>query len=163
MDNYSEVFAQSAHIVARSKSTEQDLLDLVKARVSDPTILDEHPPYIFEAEISNTNTDSYYTWMHTGSLRNFTDDANEGVAFLTSHDSRELPLGSSLAAKYIAGKGTTTPRVNATFYTLKGLHTNKVSSDEFIKGVRASIISDVSIGFYNAEFKCDLCEKDLFS
>lgn len=157
-----DVFAYPAHI-ARAVQNTDDLLKIVKKLVEDDGILEEHEPYFWRAEISNNQLDSYYTRMHKTSLQNYAIEAAEGVSFLTGHDSREQALGRSLTGKYTGASGNGVARVVADFYTLRGLQTNKLASDEFIKGVRGGIIKDVSIGFYGGMFRCSICNNDLWS
>ena len=51
-------------------------------------------------------------------------------------------------------------RVLADFYTIPGMKTGQMSTDDFILGMRSGIISDVSVGFYGGDFRCSLCGLD---
>jgi hypothetical protein len=158
----SDVFAYPA-TVTRATTSSEELLKLAKKQARDPEIFEEHEPYFWSAVISNNQLDSYFTRMHKTSLKNYADEAAEGVAFLTGHDAREQALGRSITGTFTGSSGNGVAKVTADFYTLRGLFTNKVPSDEFIKGVRAGIISDVSIGFYGGMFRCTICGNDLWS
>lgn len=158
----SDVFAYPA-TVTRATTSNDELLKLAKKQARDPEIFEEHEPYFWSAVISNNQLDSYFTRMHKTSLQNYAEEAAQGVAFLTGHDAREQALGRSITGTFTGSSGNGVAKVTADFYTLRGLFTNKVPSDEFIKGVRAGIISDVSIGFYGGTFRCTICNNDLWS
>ena len=59
--------------------------ELIAAHIVDPTILDERELFAWQATVSNSNLDSYYTRMHESSLRNFVEDAKAGLSFMNSH------------------------------------------------------------------------------
>jgi hypothetical protein len=157
-----EIYAHPAEIVARAAFDTDELTKLAKDRARDPSIFEEFNPYFWRAQISNTTLDTFYTHMDVSTLRNFASDAEAGVAFMTSHDVRRLPLGASLAGRFVNGRSGSPARVEADFFTLRGLNTNGVSADEFINGVRAGIVTDVSVGFYGGQVICDVCGRDLF-
>lgn len=116
--------------------------------------------YFWAAEISNNRTDSHFTKMHETSLRNYATDALEGVAFLNSHNHNENGLGRSLHGVYDeAGQ-----RTLAQFYTVRGLKLGALGADDFILGMDAGVISDVSIGFKPGEgfaMLCSECGEDI--
>ena len=119
---------------------------------------DVDDPYFWQAEISNNRLDSYYSRMHTSTLQNFALDAAAGVSFLDSHDSRKLGFGQSLTGEYQASD---VERVLADFYTAPGIrfggrHSFE-STDDFIRAVKARIVRDVSVGFYDGGEICDIC------
>lgn len=127
----------------------------------DPTILDERAPFFWPAEISSNRLDAYYTKMSPSSLRNYAADAAAGVAFQNSHRHDELGFGRSLTGTY--EETTELARVLAEFYTIPGLRLNGVSTDDFILGLRSGLLKDVSIGFYDAFFRCSICGQNIFS
>lgn len=134
----------------------------------DEEFLTEHEPFFWRAEISSNRLDSHSTRMDRTSLKNYAADAEAGVPFMNSHrtgglfkGSAELPLGRSLEGKFNAGQRSGDPSVHATFYTMRGLRLNEVSTDDFIDGVRSGIIKDVSIGFSGGYLRCDLCNEDM--
>ena len=161
-NNGSDVFSYPA-TVTRATASNEDLLKLAKKQADDPSIFEEHEPYFWSAVISNNQLDAYYTRMHKTSLQNYATEAEAGISFLTGHDAREQALGRSITGKFTGSSGNGVSKVTADFYTLRGLFTNKVPSDEFIKGVRAGLIKDVSIGFYGGMFRCTICNNDLWS
>ena len=130
------------------------MMDILKGKMHDPSMMDNMTPFFWSAEISNGNVDSYFTHMLPSTLTNFANDATAGVSFLNSHRHDELPLGRSLRGVYEAD------RVVADFYTMPGLNLNGVTTDDFITGVKTGIISDVSVGFYGGQMWCDVCKMD---
>ena len=151
-----------AHVrVGAGTDDSETLLALAKSVAPDPTIFDEHDPFFWSAEISSNRLDSYFTRMAPSTLQNFADDANTGVAFLTGHDTRRLPLGRSMQGVFTRKNGEGNSRVDASFYTLKGMNTNGVSTDDFVMGVRSGVISDVSVGFHGGQFICNICGRDM--
>ena len=130
------------------------MMDMLKGKMHDPSMMDNMTPFFWSAEISNGNVDSYFTHMLPSTLTNFANDATAGVSFLNSHRHDELPLGRSLRGVYEQD------RVVADFYTMPGLNLNGVSTDDFITGVKTGIISDVSVGFYGGQMWCDVCKMD---
>lgn len=127
----------------------------------DDDVLSERAPFFWAAEISNDLVDAYFTHMTVGTLSNFVADAKAGVSFLNSHRHDELPLGRSLDARMESDGDKV--RALADFYTLPGLNLNGLSTNDFIDGVRAGIVSDVSVGFHGGTHTCDLCGNDYYS
>jgi len=130
------------------------MLDMLKGKMPDPSMMDNATPFFWSAEISNGNVDSYFTHMLPSTLTNFANDATAGVSFQNSHRHNELPFGRSLRGVYEQDN------VIADFYTIPGLNLNGVSTDDFITGVKTGIISDVSVGFYGGQMWCDVCKMD---
>ncbi len=140
------------------------LLARARKRAPDPAIFDERPPFFWSAEISSTRLDAYFTRMSAKtSLPNYAEDAERGVSFQNSHDWRQLGFGQSLAGRFVGPGGNGIARTEADFYTIPGLRLNNVSTDDFIGGVRAGIIKDVSIGFSGGQFICSICSRDMLS
>ena len=130
------------------------MMDMLKGKMHDPSMMDNMTPFFWSAEISNGNVDSYFTHMLPSTLTNFANDATAGVSFQNSHRHNELPFGRSLRGLYEQDN------VVADFYTIPGLNLNGVSTDDFITGVKTGIISDVSVGFYGGQMWCDVCKAD---
>lgn len=148
-----DIFGHPARILQMGNS--EALLEIVKARhAPDPSIFDKKPPFFFPAEISSDRLDTYYTRMAVSTLRNFAADANNGVSFQNSHSTTSLGFGRSVVAEY---DDAVHPRVTAWIYTLPGLNLNGVNTDDLITGVRSGLVKDVSIGFYQPRFVCDIC------
>ena len=142
-------------------------LELIRAHVLDPAILDEHEPYNWMAQASNTREDAYATVMDRTTLDNFAADALAGVAFMNSHHTgrfigqAELPLGRTFDAKVVGPSQGNPTRLDVTSYTLRGLNLTGLSTDAFIDGMRSGIVRDVSVGFYGGEYRCSICDKDM--
>ena len=130
------------------------MMDMLKGKMHDPSMMDNMTPFFWSAEISNGNVDSYFTHMLPSTLTNFANDATAGVSFLNSHRHDELPLGRSLRGVYEAD------RVVADFYTMPGLNLNGVTTDDFITGIKTGLLSDVSVGFAGGSHFCDICRMD---
>ena len=130
------------------------MMDMLKGKMHDPSMMDNMTPFFWSAEISNGNVDSYYTHMLPSTLTNFANDATAGVSFLNSHRHNELPLGRSLRGVYEGD------RVVADFYTMPGLNLNGVTTDDFITGIKTGLLSDVSVGFTSGQMWCDVCRMD---
>jgi hypothetical protein len=129
----------------------------------DPEIFAQNPPYTFRAEISSDRMDAYGTRMHPSSLKNYAEDADQGVALQNSHRSDELPMGHSYRGRYASP--STQPdqiaKTHADFYVVPGLKLNDVHSDDFIRGIRGGVIRDVSVGFYGGHYRCTICGERL--
>lgn len=141
-------------------------LELIRAHVVDPAILDEREPFVWQAMASNDREDAYSTRMHRSTLDNFATDAADGVAFMNSHrtggfGSAELPLGRTFEGRVVGASSAGPLRVEVTSYTLRGLNLNGLSTDAFIEGMRSGIARDVSVGFYGGEYRCSICERDM--
>ena len=132
------------------------MMDMLKGKMHDPSMMDNMTPFFWSAEISNGNVDSYFTHMLPSTLTNFANDASNGVSFLNSHRHNELPLGRSLNGVYDGN------RVVADFYTMPGLNLNGVTTDDFITGIKTGLLSDVSVGFSlgQGQMWCDVCKMD---
>lgn len=122
--------------------------------------------FVFAALISNQNTDAYHTRMASSSLSNYARDAKAGVAFLDSHQHSNR-IGYSYDGQYKDGDS---PSVLADFYTVRGLRLGALATDDFIGGVEAGLIRDVSIGFKEStdpatpfKYSCSICGEDMFS
>lgn len=144
------------------RASNGELLDLARLRgAADPSIFDSNPPYFWNAEISSTRIDAYFTQMQPSTLRNFAEAAQNGISFQNSHNSRELGLGYSLTGTYIGMQANGISRVVADFYTISGIQLGTVSTDNFIKGVRSGLIRDVSVGFHGGQYICSICGRDM--
>jgi hypothetical protein len=144
-----------------------DQLELIRAHVTDPSILEEREPFVWAAQASNDREDAYATRMHKSTLENFAADAEAGVAFMNSHrtggfiGSAELPMGHTFAGALVGASAAGPMRVDVSSYTLRGLNLNGLSTDQFIDGLRSGIARDVSVGFYGGEYRCSICGLDM--
>lgn len=156
-----------ARIAARHSDASRAIL-LKKVREDfalDEDVSDEDI-FTWSAIISNQRLDSYFTRMADSSLKNYAADATEGVAFLNSHRQWELATGYSLKGKLEKGEGEEYPRVLADFYTVRGIQLNDgLPTDNFIRGAKAGLIRDVSIGFKAGEdfqYTCSICSLSMW-
>lgn len=149
------------------------LLDLAQQRAPDPAVFEEegNEPFFFTTRASNNKVDSYFTWMADSSLHNYVADATDpGVQFQNSHngagtggwlgggEAGQVGFGRSLRGKVVGTKNDRSALID--FYTLPGLACGNLTSDQFIRGVRSGIYSDVSIGFMPGKMICNICEND---
>lgn len=166
-DDEPVIYATTARVLsfdtnrAAGAPTRESLLAKAKARAVDPDFLDENPPYFWMAEISSGRIDSYSTIMQDSTLKNFARDAEAGVSFQNSHNVRTLPFGASLAGRFHNGRGDKPASTEADFYTVPGLRTNEVTTDDLIRGIKSGIIRDVSVGFHGGQTICSICSRDM--
>lgn len=152
------VVATQARVLVRA--TPADLEPLARAAAADPSIFDTNPPYFWTNEISSDRLDAYFTRMSgTTTLPNFANEAATGVAFLAGHNNRVLPFGYTLTGTLEAG---TVTRVLADAYTLDNLELGGVKTRDFITGVKAGVVRDVSVGFYGGRWICSVCGRDMW-
>jgi len=158
------VFTIPARVLRPTEQRQVELLAAIKDRhVLDPAILEERNPFFWDAEVSSSLVDAYYSHMTLDTLGNFRDDARDGVAFLPGHNHRELPFGRSFDALLEDTQEPQRTRVIASFYTMPGLKLNSVTTDDLIDGLRSGILKDTSVGFHSGESVCDLCGRSIWS
>jgi hypothetical protein len=120
--------------------------------------------FFFEAEISSTALDAYFTHMADSTLRNFASDAAVGVSLLDSHDGYKLGVGYSAGGRYEEEDGI--GRVVVSFYIVPGIrfggNHSFASSDDYIRAIRSGVVRDVSVGFHGGRWICDLCKQPYF-
>lgn len=133
------------------------LLDILRGRVPDASVLEEHPPFFWRALISNNRLDAYFTFMLPSSLRNYAAEAAAGVAFLPGHNHQHLPIGGSLTGEL--REGGDEQSVHADFYTLSGLRIGEIDTNGLIVGIRGGLTRDVSIGFFGGTPICQICNQ----
>lgn len=158
--------------VRKPNTLTQATRDLLSARLLDPSILDDDSaePFVWEAVVSNNTRDFYHTRMAKGTLENFARDAAKGVSFLDSHAWRQLGLGytfdgrvqeSDVPLEEFPNEKRLEVIVSA--YTIPGYSPGGgIGTDDFIRGVRASLIRDVSVGFYATVYPCSICGLNMF-
>lgn len=134
---------------------EQDRLRAILQEREALEDLGDNQPFFFKAEISNNLLDSHFTHMSEKTLRNYTEDANRGVAFLKGHNWRELPIGYSLSATF---EEVERQRVVTDFYTVAGIS----DTDDLIARMKAGLVRDVSVGFHGGQTICDICHRDFW-
>lgn len=151
-----EIFGFPAQVRAVQPANRESLLVLARQRAHDPSIFEELDPFFWDAIISTSRLDSYFTHMARSSLDNFARGSAEGVSFQNSHRWNELPLGASLTGR-VEELESGIIQVVSDFYTLAGLQLNEISTDQFIRGVRSGVVRDVSIGWSGGQRTCDIC------
>lgn len=151
-----EIFGFPAQVRAVQPANRDGLLVLARQRAHDPSIFEELDPFFWDAIISTSRLDSYFTHMARSSLDNFARGSAEGVSFQNSHRWNELPLGASLTGR-VEELESGIIQVVSDFYTLAGLQLNEISTDQFIRGVRSGVVRDVSIGWSGGQRTCDIC------
>ena len=141
------------------------ILEVLRSQhVLDAEVLEEKPPYFFAGEISNMTLDSYDTRMDPETtLKNYVEDAIRGVAFCDSHNHNELSFGRTFAATML--EDTEDRSVISAFYTLPGIKTNRVTTDDLIFSIRSGLTKDLSVGFKPGAgfmYRCSICARDLW-
>lgn len=149
-------------IEKRSTPNREKYIELLRASLPDDEIdLEEFDPVFFRVVASDQSLDSYYTRMSENTINNFAEDANRGVSLQQSHNGHEsLGLGRSLEGTVTGRKGN--KQAEMLFYTVPGLVSGGVSSENLIKGIQAGIYRDVSVGFSPDFFECSICGGDPF-
>lgn len=154
--NYSRVLHIEGRVVGDNPARDT-LLALMKDRAPDPSIFDQFTPYFFNGQISSNAWDSYDTRMAQSTLQNFAREAAAGVAFLRGHRSySEDPIGQSLTGAFVGSQGNGVARVTSDWYVLRD-----DDSAIFVDRMRGGVIRDLSVGFYDGEFICSICGKDM--
>jgi hypothetical protein len=125
-----------------------------------PSSIDENPPFIVDGVVSDDTRDTYYTRMHPTSLRNYAADAEAGAPLQDSHLDAYLPIGRSIAGRFIAGNKNRPARTEATIYIIPGLQLGKVPNDQVIKGISTGTSRALSIGFTGGWLRCVICGRD---
>lgn len=134
------------------------LLETAKGRAIDATVFDKFEPFFWRSEISSDRVDAYYTVMDAATtLVNFANDAATGVAVLIGHDTRSIPIGSSLTGALDTVGAVT--RVLSDAYALID-----PSTESIINRVKAGIARDESVGFgvKGAQCICSICGRDMW-
>lgn len=141
--------------------------ELILPHVVDPSIIDEAELVTWQVTASNTNLDAYFTRMDPEtSLRNYAQDAADGLAFMDSHHTGglamgppEQPLGHSFDGRFVGASGAGPARVEEQFYAFRGQAPNgsgKLTVDQLIFNMRAGISRDISIGFMPGWYRCSI-------
>ena len=160
-----DIDAQMITIPARVRVADHQPQAAAQAqqRAGDPGLPDE-AIFVFEAEISNSELDAYFTHMAPSSLQNYAQAAARGVAMLDSHDGGKLPVAYSMAGQF--RQDGDRAYVVATFYTRHGIRFGGqhsfATTDDLIAAIQAGLVRDVSIGFYGGQHVCDICGRDYY-
>jgi hypothetical protein len=157
-----EIFAYSVRAVNKTILSLDELTERMLSRAMNEEAFKANPPFVWGVKASSSEIDTYFTRMAPSTLKNFAEDAENGVSFQNSHRYMELPFGRSLAGKFTGGSGHGLARMEADFFTVRGGNFNGVATDQLILGMETGIIKDVSVGFYGGSFRCSICGKDPF-
>jgi hypothetical protein len=142
-------YTPAMHIDLRAGDT-PNLLAIAQKRAIDPAVFEEFPPFFFSGIASNNNWDSYETRMGMSSLANYAADADAGLPYLRSHNTRGDPVGGTLTGT-IEGKS-----VREDVYIM-----SDSESLPYITKIRSGVVKDQSIGFYGGEWLCTICGRDM--
>ena len=116
----------------------------------------------FEAIISNSNLDSYYTIMDPETtLPNFVEDLKAGVMFLDSHRTDRLGYAQS-----VDGRMEDNNDVIGVFEVAKNINFGGeltfASTNDFINGIIKRLVRDVSVGFKDGRYICNIDGKPIY-
>lgn len=160
IDQAGLTFSRSLHVstvrTAGKASSDADLLAKARARALDPTVFDRYAPFFWQGEISSQRWDAYDTRMAPSTLKNFADDAEQGIAFLRNHLTSEDPVGASVSGSFVGGQGNGVARTLADFYALSDPETAP-----YIAKLQAGVVRDLSVGFHSGEWICTICHRDM--
>lgn len=142
-------------------------LELIRGHVQDPAVLEEAELVTWLVTASNTNLDAYFTRQDPEtSLRNYAQDAVDGLAFMDSHHTGgmsmgppEQPLGHSFDGRFVGPSGAGPARVEERFYAFRGQEPNgrnKLTVDQLVFNMRAGTSRDISIGFMPGWYRCNI-------
>jgi len=158
----------------------EELIALIEKEHGSLSGIDPDRLGFWRAACSNSSLDSYFTRMAKSSLQNYASDASSPtVAFQNSHRHFELPVGRSVVGQFVNSVASTAdpassqtlpndylPAFIGDFYSHRDLQLGEVSVEQFLLGVQAHVVKDVSIGFKEGEgYKntCSVCSQDYFS
>jgi len=134
-----------------------ELLQLARARSLDPTIFDQTAPFFWPGEVSSDRWDSFDTRMGASTLKNYASELQAGVSFLRNHDSAQDPVGHSLTGRFINGGGDGIVKVRGEFFAVP----SDPETSGYIGKIRAGVVRDLSVGFFSGEWICSLCQRDM--
>lgn len=124
---------------------------------------DKYPDdeFRFQAEISNSNLDAYYSRIGERALDQFVKDINQGgVSLQNGHrkNGMEDTWGRWISAERDGDK------VIATASMLRATDSTPphLNMDEHIRRIERGYYSDVSVGMYNMREICDICDNPIF-
>jgi hypothetical protein len=137
--------------------------DITNKHAIDPAVFEEHPPFVFRAIVSNNNVDAYGTRMMPSTLRNFAQDATDGVSVMAGHMvDTTMPLGRTYAGKYTDGRGGSDKQVAVDSYMLTGVSGGAGQHlDDVIQHIRGGVYKDTSVGFYGGTMRCSIDGLDM--
>lgn len=132
--------------------------------------------YTHYMEAANDNfIPDRFMFLHSSTLKNAAEDAQNGIAFMNSHRTgglshpAELPMGHSFLGHYAAqdnGDGRISHHTIMGIYMQPGLFPmgqNGPSTDDLHAMIEGKTVRDVSVGLYGGFQQCDVCGEDIFS
>jgi len=137
--------------------SDDELLQLARARSLDPTIFDQAAPFFWPGEVSSDRWDSFDTRMGASTLQNYARDLQAGIAFMRNHDMTQDPVGHSLTGRFIGGGGDGIVKVRGEFFAVP----SDPETSGYIGKIRAGVVRDLSVGFWGGEWLCSLCGRDM--
>jgi hypothetical protein len=131
--------------------------------------------YLHYVEAGNNNyIPSYFMFLSDRTLRNISQDALAGFAFMNSHRTgglshpAELPFGRTFAGRYeqfrAVGDAPPVQRALLGFYMLRGVRPNGdqgPSTDDLHTAILGGTLFDVSLGIGGGQVICDICGNDV--
>ena len=135
----------------------QELLD----SIHNLSVLEQGVPYVNTAWASNDMVDSYGTRMRPSSLKNYAQDATNGISLQNSHRTNELPIGRTYLGRFKGSRAGGNARTEMDFYIPPGLSISGVNTSDVIKAIDYGSVHDVSIGFYGGNLMCSLDGKPM--
>lgn len=168
------VRADTVNVPADAADQPSGILDLNGNPIPRSSIL------AFQGQPSNTNIDSYGTWMNPeNTLPNYAGEAKAGRALLLNHDYySELPVGYSydsllqqdtaapapaLPQRILTGPTDPTTRLFVDYYMYRGLELGSRPNDQIILGIITRTLRDLSVGFLAGRITCNICQMNLMS
>ena len=114
--------------------------------------------YHFSGCISSDAIDAYDSRMAESSLKNFVNDAANGVPFQDSHSSESIrTLGRSFAAEI--ENGIAMARVRMLRDDTNTPEHMKI--DEYIRRIQGGIYTSLSVGFHSERNICSICDGNI--
>ncbi|HNX02197.1 MAG TPA: hypothetical protein PKM71_00820 [Candidatus Cloacimonas sp.] len=113
--------------------------------------------FIFEAELSNSNIDYYYTRMTIESLQNYADKINrQGIPLMVHHIEELFPMGRIFKGDVIRDDSGVN-RLKIRSYIVRGDSNEIISGDVVIRKIETGVQKDMSIGFIAGGYTCSIC------
>ncbi len=111
--------------------------------------------------ISNNEVDGHNSIMTEKTLRNYVEDAANGVPFMDGHgDDLQKQLGQTIAASYNESE----KQAIATIRMLRDSDDTpeNMRVNEYIRRMERGLYNSVSVAFRDADETCNICGKDIF-
>ena len=117
--------------------------------------------FYIRAEVSNAKLDSHFSVMDPKTtLRNFLEDAKNGVALKDHHGQKSFGYGRSYAADLTEKNELLVDFAIVRDLKIKGSECFE-NTDDAIRAIEKGLITDVSVGFHSAREVCNICGREL--